>query len=565
MSRCLFPHCDRKQYKSLRPLSFERLEARSLLAADMVLQWNEHALDAIRAASTPPPIAARALAIVHTAVYDAVNAIDRTHEVYAVDVLAAPNSSRPAAVAAAAHKALVTLFPGQQANLDAALTASLATIPNGAAENLGVALGVQVATQVLALRANDGATAIVAYVPGNEAGDWQPTPPANAAALFPQWPDVAPFAMTSGNQFSPSNIPALTSVAYTEAFNEVKELGSLNSATRTADQTQIALFWANGGGTATPPGHLNVLAQVVAEAEGNTLAENARLFAMLNVAMADAAIMSWDCKFDTDFWRPITGIRAADTDGNPDTEEDETWTPLITTPPFPSYVSGHSSFSGAAAAVLEAFFGTDEIAFVLPSENPNVGSRSFESFSEAAQESADSRLYGGIHWRFDNEDGLTAGTALGEYVAANFFQSQSQGAEAGLVGNVLVVYGTERADSILVTRVGNKLRVLHNGVILGAFNTSAVGSISIDARDGNDVVAVGATIKIATTIMGGAGDDYLSGGSGHDTLLGGDGHDFLFGMLGNDLLDGGAGNDWLWGGPGTDVLLGRDGRNRLFQ
>jgi hypothetical protein len=530
----------------------------------MVLEWNEIALAAFRTASTPPPIASRALAIVHTAVYDAVNAIERTHEPFAVDALAAPSTSPEAAVAAAAHAALVSLLPAQQATFDAALVASLATIPDGAAENLGVALGADVAAQMLALRSNDGATAVVLYTPGSDPGDWQPTPPANAPAVLPQWADLVPFAMSSPSQFSPSGIPALTSAAYTAAFNEVKSLGDVNSITRTADQTAIARFWANGGGTATPPGHLNILAQIVAEQQGNTLAENARLFAMLNVAMADAAIMAWDAKFATDYWRPITGIRATD-DTNPDTVQDASWTPLITTPPFPSYVSGHSSFSGAAAAVLEHFFGTDNIAFTLPSENPAVADRSFTSFSQAAQESADSRMYGGIHWRFDNEDGLTAGTALGQFVADNFFESATQGAEAGLVGTTLVVFGTEGRDLLSVVRRNGNLVVYRGTHKLGTFAASTVTAIDISALGGNDVVQVGPNIATPATIRGGEGNDRIFGGRGHDTLLGEGGHDYLFGLLGNDTLDGGAGNDWLFGGPGLDTLIGGPGRNRLFQ
>jgi hypothetical protein len=365
------------------------------LAADLVLEWNEVLLDAIRATNMNPPRASRAMAIAHTAIYDAVNAIERTHEVYAVNVLASPLASTEAAVAAAAHAALTRLFPSQTEAFDDNLANSLAAIPDGLAEDLGVELGEEVAAQMLALRAGDGSDVVVPYTPASDPGDWRPTPPANAPALLPNWPDVTPFAMTSGSQFSPNNIPALTSAKYTAAFNEVKSLGSINSATRTADQTNIALFWANGGGTATPGGHLNVLAAIVSEQQRDlSLAENARLFAMLNVALADAAIMSWDAKYDTNFWRPITGIRAADTDGNPNTTADAAWTPLIVTPPFPSYTSGHSSFSGAAAAVLKSFFGRDNIAFTLPSENPAVPSRSFTSFSQAAQESADSRLYG---------------------------------------------------------------------------------------------------------------------------------------------------------------------------
>ncbi|MEX2173430.1 MAG: hypothetical protein WD872_03655 [Pirellulaceae bacterium] len=542
----------------------EPLEPRQMLAADMVLRWNDVLLDTVRSANTPPPIAARAMAIVHTAIYDAVNAIDRTHEPYAFRMLAAPGTSREAAVAAAAHTALVGLFPTFAATFDAELVASLATVPNGQAENRGVALGSQVAAQMLDLRANDGATAIVVHTPGNQPGDWQPTPPALATAAFPQWPGVTPFAMTSGAQFSLDEIPSLTSQAYTAAFNEVKSLGSAVSTTRTADQTNIALFWANGGGTATPAGHLNMLATVVAEARSNTLSENARLLAALNVALADAAIVAWDCKFDTDFWRPVTGIRAADTDGNPQTAADPAWTPLIATPPFSSYVSGHSSFSGAAAAVLKNFFGRDNIRFTLPSEDPNVPERSFRSFSQAAQESADSRLYGGIHWRFDNEDGLTAGRQLGNYVSSNFFQKEDWGAEAGLIDGTLVVIGSQRSDVLTLDIVAGEIVVYRSGRLLGAFTLNDVTAIEMDARGGHDFVALSSEIVVGATILGGSGNDILRGGSGDDLLDGGDGHDLLFGNWGDDLLEGGDGHDLLWGGPGEDTLLGGRGRNRLF-
>jgi hypothetical protein len=548
-----------------RSLAVERLENRSLMAADVVLDWNEIALDAIRAAPIAPPIAARALAIMHAAVYDAVNAIDRTHAVYAVDVLAAPGSSREAAAAAAAHAALVALFPTQEAVFEAALTASLADIPDGLAEDFGVALGENVAHQMLALRAGDGAGATVVYTPTGDPGDWAPTPPANAAALLPHWANVTPFAMTSGNQFRPDGIPALTSAAYATAVNQVKDLGKLDSATRTADQTNIALFWANGANTATPAGHLNVLASIVAEQAGNTLSENARLFAMLNVAMADAAILAWDAKSETDLWRPITAIRNADLDDNAATTADPNWLPLIATPPFPTYVSGHSSFSGAAAAVLEAFFGTDNIAFELPSENASVPDRSFTSFSQAAAESAVSRLYGGIHFSFDNQDGLTAGTALGEFVTDNFFELESQGAEIGLEDGVLIVYGTQRKDNILVSQSRGKIHVHLNGRRVQSFNSSEVEGIAIDARGGNDRVTLAASIRLSAALLGGDGNDTLIGGRGNDMLDGGAGNDILLGMLGNDLLNGDTGNDFLWGGPGRDTLHGGSGRNRLLQ
>jgi hypothetical protein len=521
-------------------------------------------LQAIRTGLTPPPVASRNLAIVHAAVYDAVNAIERTHKPYAVDVPALPGTSAEAAVAAAAHTALAALFPAQTATFDTQFSASLATIPDGPAEDAGVALGNLVAGSMLALRASDGATTIVPYTPGTDPGDWQPTPPAFAPALLPQWRDVTPFAMTSGSQFTPDGIPSLTSAEYAAAFNEVRAIGDVNSVTRTADQTDIARFWANGGGTSTPPGHLNRMAQAAAEIRHNSLAQNARLFAELNVAMADAAIMAWDAKFETNFWRPVTAIRAGDTDGNPATDANPTWTPLLTTPPFPSYVSGHSSFSGTAAAVLRNFFGTDNVTFTLPSENASVADRTFHSFSQAAQESADSRLYAGIHWRFDNEDGLTAGTRLGNFVARNFFQAQEHAPSAGLIGSVLVVTGNSRTDSVTFLRSGGNLIVQDLGRRLGSFPLSSLTEINVDSRGGNDFVLVGNNIRIQSTIFGGDGNDVLFGGGAGDSIYGESGHDVIFGLLGNDLLDGGGGNDRLFGGPGTDTLIGGKGKNRLF-
>jgi membrane-associated phospholipid phosphatase len=403
-------------------LRLEQLEDRSVPTGDMVLHWNDVLLDAIRADRTAPPMAARHMAIVHAAVYDAVNAIDRTHKPYAIDRHGPRNASPEAAVAAAAHRTLVKLFPAQRAGFDAELADSLADIPNGPAENRGVALGRSVAQAMLARRRHDGADRTVDYTPGSDLGDWQPTPPAFLPAQLPQWPDVKPFTMTGGSQFRPPAPPALGSPEYAASFDEVRAIGERDSAVRTPEQTAIAQFWINGPGTATPPGHWNEAAQVVAAVRGNTLAENARLFALLNLAQADAAIVSWDCKFEFDFWRPVTAIRAADLDGNSATAADPDWTPLIVTPPFPAYTSGHSTFSAAGAAVLAGFFGTDAVPFILRSETPAAGDRSFNGFWQAAVESGLSRIYGGIHWDFDNVHGLATGAALGQFVYANYLR-----------------------------------------------------------------------------------------------------------------------------------------------
>ena len=573
-------------------LQLEPLEDRLAPSADMVIQWNQHLLDAVRTAGTPPTAVSRIMAITQAAVYDSVNALARTHEVLLVDALAHPQASREAAVAAAAHRALVAFYPAQAMTLDTKLTASLAAIPDGKAEDDGVALGRFVAEQVLAIRQNDGSGVVPPpYLGSTELGQWRPTPrpdPNNPGqelpglpGLHPHWGDVTPFAMTSGDQFRPDAPPALGSAEYTAAFNEVKVLGSFNSAMRTADQTAIALFWANGAGTPTTVGHLNLVAQIVSEQQENTLEENARLFAALNVAMADAVISCWDAKYEFNFWRPITGIREAANDGNPDTAVDTNWKPLLVTPPFPTYTSGHSSISGAAAAVLAGFIGTDDISFTLPSQAPGFAARSYTSLSQLAEESAVSRLYGGIHWSFDNNVALTAGAAVGQYVSDNFLRPVEREAVAGVVNGELIVIGTDGGDALSVTQSGGALVVRANGEQLGSFDAGATG-IVVDARGGDDLILLAPSIETDAEIYGGSGNDLISGGRGNDRLFGeggddvllgnsgddrldgGAGDDYLFGGIGSDALFGGPGDDWLFGGPGLDDLDGGPGRNRLF-
>jgi membrane-associated phospholipid phosphatase len=228
----------------------------------------------------------------------------------------------------------------------------------------------------------------------------------------------------------PSAPPDLNSEEFTTTFNHVKEIGSADSTTRTDDQTQIALFWADGARTATPPGHWNRIAATVARDQRNTLYENSRLFALLNIALADAGLVSWDAKYYYNFCRPITAIQNANSDNNPATTADADWSPLLTTPPFPSYTSGHSTFSAAAATVLAGFFGTDKITFTSTAETPGASSdlapRTFKSFSAAASEAGLSRIYGGIHWSFDNTAALTVGKRLGQYVFNHMLQSEPE-------------------------------------------------------------------------------------------------------------------------------------------
>ena len=384
---------------------------------DVVTDWNTAALNAIRAGRTSPPIASRSLAILHVSIYDSVNGIARTHEPYLVQSSAPSSASREAAASAAAHKALVNLFPAAASSFDALHAAILAGIPNGPQKTAGIVWGEFVANQILAARANDGSNAIVPPPGGSGPGVWVPTPPAFAPYLLPQWGFVVPFGMSSSSQFRPPGPPSLDSEQYAADYNEVKELGAAVGSTRTQEQTQIALFWADGAGTETPPGHWNGIAQIIAAGQGNTLEENARLFALLNIAMADAAICAWDAKYTFHFWRPVTAINFA--------EPDLIWASFIVTPPFPDYVSGHRTFSGAAATVLALFYGTEDLPFTTGSDSLSGVYRSFPTCLDAAEEAAVSRLYGGIHFRSANEDGLQAGISIGEWTDNHYLQLKS--------------------------------------------------------------------------------------------------------------------------------------------
>jgi hypothetical protein len=392
---------------------------------DMVLRWNDETLDAIRESGTPPPLAARNLAIVHTSMFDAVNAIVGTHAHYFTNIRPLPGASPEAAAASAAHRALIELYPRRRERLDRALDDSLAEVADGDGKAFGKHLGLFTAERILAWRGGDGADRKATYDPQAAPGVWQRTPPDFAEPLLPHWPEVRPFAMDKNSPIRPKDPPRLSDAAYVQAFNEVKELGNAKSKVRTKDQTEIALFWADGAGTSSPPGHWNRIAQTVALDRGTTLAENARLFALLNVALADAGILCWDCKYKMSFWRPVTAIRNADQADNADLAPDREWMPLIKTPPFPSYTSGHSTFSGAAATVLADFFG-DKLRFQSTSEGLPGVTRSFNSFWEAAREAGRSRIYGGIHWEFDNAEGLAMGKTLGHFIGRSYMVAINQ-------------------------------------------------------------------------------------------------------------------------------------------
>jgi hypothetical protein len=385
---------------------------------DAVLQWNEHALEAIRRDRTAPPVAARNLAILHGAIADAVNVIYQTHRPYRVRLRATQNIEPDVAVAVTAHRVLAGIYPRQRGRLDRLLDRALAAVPAGDAKSRGVKLGRHVADRYLAWRRDDTIPRTTTYRPSRTVGLWRPTPPGHASALLPSWSETPPFGVRSVRAFRPVAPPELTSAEYAEDFNEVKRLGGRDSLKRTAEQSIIAWFWEGGSGTCTPPGQWNQIAQEVSLAQEQplTLAENARLFALLNIALADAGIVCWDCKYHFRLWRPVTAIHEADRDDNPDTHRDARWESLLVTPAFPSYTSGHSTFSGAASTILAKFFGTDGVRFTVGSDSLPGTQRSYPGFDNAAREAGRSRIYGGIHYECDNCEGLALGRAVAEEI-----------------------------------------------------------------------------------------------------------------------------------------------------
>jgi hypothetical protein len=410
-------------------------------AADTVTDWNAAVLDAIRVDRTNPPRATRNMALMNVSIFDAVNGVEPAYQHFHVVPGAPAGASPEAAAAAAAHRVLSAVYPAQQAAFDDLLAASLLAVPDGPAEDDGVAWGEQVADAVLALREDDGSSTVVDYLVPTGANWWEPTPPAFAPALLPNWATVTPWCLPSSIQLRQPAPPPLSSPEYAAAYNEVRILGDADSAVRTADQTEIALFWNDGAGTHTPPGHWNEITQGLSAEHGLTLLQNARLFALQGLAVADAAIVSWENKYHWNHWRPYTGILHSDLDGNDQTGPDPGWQSLIVTPPFPSYTSGHSTFSGSSSRLLELFFGTDDLAFSAISDGLPGVTRDFASLSQAAEEAGQSRIYGGIHWQYDNTAALASGRALGEHVWFNFLRPLVAPSTCAADGNTLCLSG----------------------------------------------------------------------------------------------------------------------------
>ena len=384
----------------------------------IVVTWNQALLNIVRTPGAQPATVhpTRSFAILHAAIYDAVVAITRNAPPYVVAVTAPRGARADAAAAAAGHAVLIALYPAMKSSLDQQFLAELATIPNTDGEQQGIRVGENVAAAVLAVRANDGsAVTPPPFTPGDQPGNYRPTPPNFPAPAFTNWANVTPFVLDNAEQFRPAAPPALASQEYADAINEVKSLGQDVSTTRTADQTQIGKFWA-------PPiwNTWNEIAEKAAVADPMTLERTARFFAVLNLTFADSVIAFYDAKYHYQLWRPITAIRLADTDGNPGTIGDPTWTPLATTAPDPSYPGAHSTISAAGAAVLSEFFGHGARLEVTSDAMPGVV-RSFDSYDAAATEAGLSRIFAGQHTRLDH----VAGARLGRDVAAFVLEHSS--------------------------------------------------------------------------------------------------------------------------------------------
>jgi membrane-associated phospholipid phosphatase len=397
----------------LAAASVEPATAQSSTPVSQVVEWNRTLLTIVRTPGAQPATIhpTRSFAIMHAAIYDAVNAIDETHKPYLVLIDASHFASQEAAAAGAAHEVLVKLYPSFQATLDNRLQQELAQLPD-AGKAAGLSIGKTVADRILALRSGDGSAAQpIPFVFGNAPGDYQSTPPNfPKQPQFTHWSHVTPFAIEKASQFRPGAPPRLTSDRYSDAFNQVKADGIAGSTAATADEALTGRFW-NGA----IQNYWNEIAQTASLAHHLTTARNARLFALLNLSFADSVIAFYDAKYTYNFWRPVTAIRAAVTDGNPETVADPNWLPEVgNTAPDPSYPGAHAVISAAGSEVLTSFFFHErDFDFVVTSEVLPGVERAFESFRAAAEEATLSRIFAGQHFLFD----LTAGRRLGDDVA----------------------------------------------------------------------------------------------------------------------------------------------------
>ncbi len=393
--------------------------------ANSVLYWNEQALNITRLARNPPPMSSLILATYHAAIFDAVNGITRTHRSWLVNDPAPPGADLDAAVAGAAHTIILALWSNTSNphNFQAIYEKALAEIPDSQARTDGIAWGEKVAKAVLAGRAGSG---FDKPIPGKytstEQGKWRETPSAFRPPLLPFWGKVTPFVMKSPSQFRAPPPESLDSKEYAEELAFVAKRGARDNADRTESETLSTPFWNDDLGTCTPPGHWNMIADDLARRRQLSTPDTARLFALLNFAQADAAISCWETKFFYNVWRPETALREMEAKANPNVQLDPDFIPNMASPPFPSYTSGHSTFSAAGARLLALFFGTDDIEFSVTSDALPGAVHTFKKLSDAAAEAGMSRVVGGIHTMSDNLEAQKCGVAIADWTFAQALQ-----------------------------------------------------------------------------------------------------------------------------------------------
>jgi hypothetical protein len=393
------------------------LGAPGVARADAVTDWNLHTSNALFVtAGQPPNVSTLHVAMVQGAVYDAVNAIGGAREGYLLTSrVAQPMDSKPAAAATAAYKVLLHLVPAQKPALDAHYAASLAAIPNGSSKTRGIAVGEAAAAAMIAARTDDGRFGAFRFVTGSGPGVWKPVLPSFGSDPNAWVKDVRPFLMGRASQFRSDGPYPLHSAEYTREFNEVKSVGSLNSTTRTPDQTHAARYWNEN-----PPATWSRILRSISASRGLSIDDNARLYAEAWLTAADAFIAVWDEKAVWSNWRPITAIREADTDGNPNTHPDFAWLPLIPTPPYPDHPSGHLGLSGSIVQTLRAFFATDAISWT---DTNGAGlTRSYSSLSATLQEIVDVRVWSGIHFRNADEASVKIAQGINRWRLQHYFR-----------------------------------------------------------------------------------------------------------------------------------------------
>jgi membrane-associated phospholipid phosphatase len=381
-------------------------------SADEVTRWNQIATDASTTANTDPLTETRIFAILHVAIHDSVNAAESRYEPYLPRTSPVPGASVEAAIAGAAHDTLVALLPESKVSYDAAMEETLRTVTDDRGKTAGLQVGRAAAAAILKARENDGANRTVQYTPGTKPGEYCPTPPDFTPAFKPNWGSVTPFVLTSSAQFRPAEPPVVNSPSALADIEEVKTIGGSKSVTRTAEQSEIARYWYENS-----PRGWNRIAREVAAARQFDAWENARLFALVNLAMADGYIGGFECKYHYNYWRPVTAIRE---------RGDSEWLSYLWTPPVPDYPSTHTVVGAAAATVMARFFNTDLVSFSMTSgaPYPNI-TRKFWSFSEAARENGASRILAGIHFRTAVNEGYIQGARIGEWVFANALRPAS--------------------------------------------------------------------------------------------------------------------------------------------